>query len=58
LPSTNTSTIPYFNGESQSPQLNALGGYVSGDHINDADSSQIQTPSGAGYLGFVQITIA
>jgi hypothetical protein len=56
LPGTNAANVPFFNAGGQCPQLNGLGGYVSGDHTFDDNSSLIQSPA-SGYHGFVGVTI-
>jgi hypothetical protein len=55
----NTSNIPFVNFSSAVPlQWASCFGYVSGNHTNDADASQIQTPSGSGNLHlFAQVKI-
>jgi hypothetical protein len=58
MDATNTSNVPMFTTVGAGTQYVYLGGYVTQNHTNDADSSLVQTPNGSGINGLVQLTVA
>jgi hypothetical protein len=57
LAGSHTSNVPIFTYSSLTDYI-YLGGYVSGNHTADSDSSELQTPSGSSINGVVQVIIA
>jgi hypothetical protein len=57
LAGTHTSNVPMFTYPGLTDYI-YLGGYVSGNHTADSDSSEVQTPSGSNINGVVQVIIA